>query len=66
VKERRREGWTDGPLDPAHKKSPHLGAWEDLPPDIQEYVRQTVRRIPRFLAEAGFLAMKRPAPGATS
>jgi len=61
VSERRAEGWTDGPLDPAKKKSPHLGAWEDLPPDIQEYVRRTIRRMPGLLAEAGFQVTKRPA-----
>ncbi|MDQ7826734.1 MAG: NAD-binding protein [Candidatus Eremiobacteraeota bacterium] len=59
VGERRAEGWTDGPLDPAKKISPHLGAWESLPPDIQEYVRDSVKRIPAFLAEAGFSIYRR-------
>jgi len=36
------------------KLSPHLVAWNELPDDIKEYDRQTIRALPRLLASAKF------------
>jgi hypothetical protein len=58
VRERKSEGWTEGPMDPKKKISPHLGPWEEVPPDIQELVRDTIRRMPAFLKEAGFRILR--------
>jgi hypothetical protein len=52
--ERRVEGWTLGPRDPARKTSPHLVAWPDLADDVREWDRQAVRNIPDLMARAGF------------
>jgi hypothetical protein len=51
--ERLLEGWRYGKeKDDERKASPHLVAWSELPDDIREYDRRTVRKIPEFLAEA--------------
>ena len=52
--EQQRDGWTHGARDDARKTNPNLLAWSDLPPDVQEMNRQTMRRLPEFLARAGF------------
>ncbi len=54
--ERKRQGWSFAPgqKDLAKKTSPYLVPWKDLPPEIQEYDRNTVRGLPSFLAQAGF------------
>lgn len=59
--ERRRQGWTyaPGPKDLKKKTSPHLVPWEQLPPEIKEYDRNTVRGLPSFLAQAGFQIYRR-------
>jgi ppGpp synthetase/RelA/SpoT-type nucleotidyltranferase len=54
VVERLWEGWTPAAeRDEAKKTSPYLVAWSDLPEEIKAYDRETVRRIPEFLAKAG-------------
>jgi hypothetical protein len=59
--ERRRQGWTyaPGPKDLTKKTSPSLVPWEELPPEIKEYDRNTVRGLPSFLAQAGFEIYRR-------
>ena len=54
--ERRLEGWTyaSGPKDINRKATPYLVPWNELPEDIKEYDRNTVRGLPLFLAQAGF------------
>jgi hypothetical protein len=54
VEERRRQGWTLGPRDPAKKTNPNLVPWEALPEQGKEMNRASVRQIPVFLASAGF------------
>ncbi len=51
--ERWLDGWTLGARDPENRVSPYLVDWKDLPDDIKEYDRQTVRKIPAFLAAIG-------------
>lgn len=56
LNERRAAGWTYGQVrDDNRKINPNLLPWEDeqLSDDLREYNRQTIRDIPRFLAEAG-------------
>jgi hypothetical protein len=53
--ERRGDGWSYGPTkDIGRKTSPHLVPWDALAPEIREIDRETVRRLPAFLAEVGF------------
>jgi ppGpp synthetase/RelA/SpoT-type nucleotidyltranferase len=47
-------GWAWGPEKDVIKKiSPYLVAWSDLPQDVRERDRDTVRKIPQFLAGVG-------------
>jgi hypothetical protein len=48
--ERWLQGWTLGSSNKPHKVTPYLVPWNQLSNDIQEYDRQTVRKIPAFLA----------------
>jgi hypothetical protein len=53
--ERRRDGWKYGMMkDVGRKISPYLVHWNELPDEIREYDRNTVRGLPAFLARAGF------------
>jgi hypothetical protein len=54
--ERQAQGWkfVPGPKDIDRKTSPYMVRWEELPEDIREYDRNTVRAMPLFLAGAGF------------
>ena len=56
MEERRAEKWVyaPGPKDAERKTTPYLVPWEELPEEIREYDRETVRAIPAFLKEAGF------------
>jgi hypothetical protein len=56
VEERLSEGWSyaPGPKNLDKKTSPYLIPWDQLPEDIKEYDRNTVRELPGFLAKAGF------------
>jgi hypothetical protein len=40
--------WADR-RDSAHRLSPYLVAWSDLPDDVREYDREAVRKIPELL-----------------
>jgi hypothetical protein len=53
--ERLLDGWTYAPgaKDLRRRTSPWLIRWEDMPDEQREYDRNTVRNLPRFLAEAG-------------
>ena len=47
-------GWTWAPeRNVRRRRTPHLGAWNDLPDDVKEIDRQAVRAIPRNLEAAG-------------
>ena len=50
------QGWrlTTGEKDPSRKVHPLLKPWAELANDEREIDRETVRRIPELLAEAGF------------
>lgn len=53
--ERWRHGWTYAPEKDIEKKtSPYLAPWGQLTDDIREYDRNVARRMPVFLARAGF------------
>ena len=52
--ERLAAGWRWGPeRDVENKISPYLVPWDDLPEQVREWDRETVRKIPEFLAAAG-------------
>ncbi|MGD2215748.1 MAG: RyR domain-containing protein [Gemmatimonadales bacterium] len=58
--ERLLEGWRWSEVkDDDRKTSPYLVSWAELPDDIREYDRQTVREIPEFLARIGLAVKKR-------
>jgi hypothetical protein len=57
--ERLREGWKLGKKkDVTRKISPYLIPWAELSEEVKEKDRETVRRIPEFLAQVG-LEIKR-------
>jgi hypothetical protein len=60
--ERLFEGWTYAPgeKDLDGKTSPHLVPWAELPEQIRELDRNTVRGLPGFLAEAGLRVVREP------
>ncbi len=65
VAERLLAGWTWGEeRDLANRTSPYLVSWADLPDEIREYDRETVRNIPALLGTVG-LSIRRQ-PSATS
>ncbi len=52
--ERLKEGWQLGPERNVEKKiSPYLVPWSELPDEIREYDRETVRSIPKLLSQVG-------------
>ena len=52
--ERLLDGWKWGERrDVTRKISPHVVPWSELPDDVKEWDRQTVRKIPEFLAIVG-------------
>ena len=55
VAERLLDGWTyaPGPKDLRRKRTPWLIPWEEMPEAQRDYDRNTVRNLPRFLAQAG-------------
>jgi release factor glutamine methyltransferase len=62
VAERRGDGWTPGPeRDLINKRTPYLVPWEGLSEAARDLDRDTVREIPRFLAEAGLGIVRRAA-----
>jgi ppGpp synthetase/RelA/SpoT-type nucleotidyltranferase len=61
--ERLAHGWRAGEhRDDERKTSPYLVAWSELPDEIRERDRQTVRRIPAYLASIGLELVRRPTP----
>jgi hypothetical protein len=53
--ERLLDGWIYGEhRDPDKKISPYLLPWYGLPEEVKEWDRETVRRIPEYLAQAGW------------
>jgi len=53
-RERLMDGWVWGEKrDVLKKVSPYLVSWADLPEEVKEWDRETVRKIPEFLAEVG-------------
>ncbi|MEO0082548.1 MAG: RyR domain-containing protein, partial [candidate division WOR-3 bacterium] len=54
VVERLRLGWKLGPKkDEREKTSPYLVPWSELPEDVKEWDRATVRKMPAYLAKVG-------------
>ncbi len=51
--ERLLDGWKLGPKDTTRKTSPFLVPWAELPEEIKKWDRETVRKIPEFLAKVG-------------
>jgi hypothetical protein len=52
--ERFRDGWKLGKAKDVRRKiSPYLVDWKDLPEEAKEWDRETVRKIPEFLAKVG-------------
>ena len=52
--ERLRDGWKWGETkDVINKVSPYIVSWAELPEDVKEWDRETVRKIPEFLAKVG-------------
>jgi ABC-type multidrug transport system fused ATPase/permease subunit len=51
--ERRKSGWSLGDKDVEHKKTPYLVPFADLPSDIADYDRVSVREIPAYLESVG-------------
>jgi hypothetical protein len=58
--ERLLDGWTWSAVkDDDRRTSPYLVSWSELPDDIRDYDRQTVREIPEFLARIGLAVQRR-------
>lgn len=54
-RDRERNGWTYGPTkDPERKVTPYLVPWDRLSDEIKGYDRDTVERLPGFLATLGY------------
>jgi hypothetical protein len=59
--ERLLEGWTWGERkDLVKKTSPYLTSWAALPEEVKEWDRETVRKIPAFLAKFGLEVRRLP------
>jgi ppGpp synthetase/RelA/SpoT-type nucleotidyltranferase len=59
--ERLLEGWTWGEKkDAVRKISPYLVSWSELAEDVKNWDRETVRKIPEFLAKIGLEIRRRP------
>ncbi len=54
VRQRVRDGWTDGPKDVTARTTPYLVPWAALSEEVKELDRQAVRGIPGFLSRAGY------------
>ena len=46
--------YTKGPKNIKRKRTPHLVSWENLPEEMKDLNRATVREIPALLATVGF------------
>jgi len=59
--ERLLEGWTWGERkDVTRKISPYLVRWTDLPEEVKDWDRDTVSKIPAFLAKIGLEIRRQP------
>lgn len=59
TKERLADGWSWGEeKDVEKKKNPNLRPWEDLPPDVADWDRVFVRKIPAMLASVGIQVIR--------
>jgi hypothetical protein len=64
VHERLEAGWTFGTTkDVDAKRSPYLVPWDELTEETRDLDRDTVRKIPEFLAELGFTVSPPPPSG---
>jgi hypothetical protein len=54
--ERLLAGWRPGLRDPAHKRTPYLIPYSELPDNVAEYDRDAIKAIPDVLAAAGLVA----------
>ena len=55
VVERRAAGWRpDAERDPTRKTTPYLVGWAELPDDIRDRDRETIRRLPAQVNNAGY------------
>ncbi len=62
VRDHERNGWTLGPAkDPNGKVTPYLVPYDELSEEIKDYDRDTIERLPAFLASLGY-QIKRVAP----
>ncbi len=61
LKERKRQGWkySSGSKNLKKKTSPYLLPWQELPENVKEYDRNTVRKMPYFLGRAGYQIYRR-------
>lgn len=58
-REREADGWTFASAkDVDRKHSPYLRPYDELPEDVKDYDRNTVRGIPAFVAHAGFAVVR--------
>ena len=61
VEDRLRQGWYLGPRrDVAGKRSPYLVPWDELSEEVRDLDRDSVRAIPRLVAELGLSIVRRP------
>jgi ppGpp synthetase/RelA/SpoT-type nucleotidyltranferase len=59
VVERLRDGWKfAAERDAGKKTSPFLIPWSELPDEVREYDKETVRKTPEFLAKAGMAIIR--------
>ena len=52
--ERLLDGWTLGERDPANKISPYLVPWNELSPDVRQWDKDTITKLPRRLKKLGY------------
>ena len=64
VEDRLRQGWRLGPRrDVPGRRSPYLVPWEDLSEEMRDLDRDSVRAIPRLLAQCGLSVVRRRSSG---
>jgi len=64
VEDRLRQGWRRGTRrDVAGKRSPYLVPWSDLSEEVRDLDRDSVRLIPRLLADSGLSIVRRRGSG---
>ncbi|MFW6135462.1 MAG: NAD-binding protein [Chloroflexota bacterium] len=63
--QRLRDGWTCGPRNEEARTNPNLLPWDDLPEDVKELNRDTVRSLPASLAAVGLHIVRTDRPHAS-